>query len=68
METGYDSKHLIDLDLQFSGAAKDGAARKSALVHELRTRLAAVAGVAAMTGARPPSDTGFRTAAVSFDG
>jgi hypothetical protein len=33
METGYDSKHLSDLDLQFSGAAKDGAARKGALVY-----------------------------------
>jgi macrolide transport system ATP-binding/permease protein len=68
METGYDSKHLVDLDLQFSGAPKDSAARKSALVHELRTRLADVPGVTAITSARPPSDIGFRTAAVSLDG
>jgi predicted permease len=66
-ETGYDSKHVIDLDLQFPEASYT-AARKLALVHELRTRLAAVPGVAAITSARAPDDNSFRTAAVSGDG
>lgn len=65
-ETGYDSKHVIDLDVQFPEASYTDA-RKLALVHELRTRLAALPGVAAITSARPPGDTGFRTAAVSLD-
>jgi predicted permease len=68
METGYDSKHVVDLDLQFpdgqlSGAPKYTAARKLALVRQLRTRLAALPGVAAVTSARPPGDYGFVTAA-----
>jgi predicted permease len=66
-ETGYDSKHVIDLDVQFPEAAYT-TARKIALVHELRTRLAALPGVAAITSARPPGDNNFRTAAVSLDG
>ena len=67
METGYDSKHVVDLDLQFPEGPKYTAARKAALVRELRTRLAALPGVAAITSARPPDDSGFRTAAVSLE-
>lgn len=67
MDTGYESKHVIDLDFQFAEASKYTAARKLALVHELRTRLAALPGVAAITSARPPGDSRFRTAAVSLE-
>ncbi len=70
METGYDSKHVVDLDLQFpdgqlNGVPKYTAARKLALVRQLRTRLAALPGVAAVTSARPPGDYGFVTAAAA---
>jgi len=68
METGYESKHVVDLDFQFLDAPKYTGARKAALVYELRTRLAALPGVAAVTSARPPVDNFFRTAAVSLDG
>ena len=37
MDTGYDSKHVIDLDLQFPEASKYTAVRKLALVRELRS-------------------------------
>jgi predicted permease len=68
MDTGYDGKHVVDLYLQFPGASSDGgskytAARKAALVQELRTRLAALPGVARITSARPPGDYGLVTAA-----
>ena len=63
METGYDSKHVVDLELQFPEGTKYTADRKLALVGELRTRLAALPGVAAITSARPPGDYGFLTAA-----
>jgi len=63
MDTGYDSKQVLDLDLQFPEGAKYTPARKIALVGELRTRLAALPGVAALTSARPPGDPGFLTAA-----
>jgi macrolide transport system ATP-binding/permease protein len=62
METGYDSQQVLDLDLQFP-EAKYTPARKIALVGELRRRLAALPGVAALTSARPPGDLGFLTAA-----
>jgi len=68
MDTGYESKHVVNLDFQFAEASKYTAARKLALVHELRTRLAALPGVAAITSARPPGDSRFRTGAVSLDG
>ncbi len=64
METGYESKHVIDLDLKFPEGSIYTAARKITLVHELRTRLAVLPGVAAITSARPPSDNFmFRTGA-----
>lgn len=67
MKTGYDSKHVIDLDFQFPEASKYTSSRKVALVRELRARLAAVPGVAAITSAQPPDQIGFRTAAASLD-
>jgi predicted permease len=67
MDTGYDSKHVVDLDFQFPEASKYNTARKVALVRELRTRLGALSGVAAITSARPPADNSFRTGAVSLD-
>jgi predicted permease len=68
MKTGYDGKHVVDLDLQFPEGAKYSAARKFALVQELRTRLSALPGVAAVTSSRPPGDYGFLTAAAALDG
>jgi predicted permease len=67
METGYDSKHVVNLALQFLEAPKYTAARKQALVYELRTRLASLPGVAAVSSAKPPGENFFRTAAVSLD-
>ena len=68
MDTGYDTKHVIDLDFQFPEGTKDSAARKLALVYKLRERLAALPGVDAVTSARPPDAISFRTAAASLDG
>jgi predicted permease len=61
METGYDSKHVVDLDLQFPEDVKYTSARKLALVHDLRARLAALPGVAQITSGHPPGDYGFLT-------
>lgn len=68
MDTGYESKHVIDLDFQFSETSKYASARKLAVVRELRTRLGALPGVAAVTSARAPGDSGFQTAAISLGG
>ncbi len=65
MDPGYASKHVFALDFQFPETSKYAAARKLALVQELRTRVAAMPGVATITSARPPADLRFRTAATS---
>jgi macrolide transport system ATP-binding/permease protein len=64
-ETGYDAKHVVDLDMQFPEGPKYTAPRKLALVRQLRTRLSALPGVAAITSARPPGNYGFVTAAAA---
>jgi predicted permease len=68
MPTGYDGKHVVDLDFRFPEAATYGADRKLALIRELRTRVAALPGVAAITSARAPDDNGVRAATVSLNG
>jgi hypothetical protein len=54
LNTGYESKHAFALNLQFPETSKYPAARKVALVQELRTRVATLPGVAALTSAPLP--------------
>jgi predicted permease len=68
MDTGYDTKHVVNLDLQFPEGPKYSADRRLALVRELRNRLAGLPEVAAITTARPPDGGGIRIAAVSLNG
>ncbi len=68
MDTGYDTKHVVDLDLQFPEGPKNNADSRHALVRELRNRLAGLPEVTAITSARPPDSGGIRTAAVSLNG
>jgi len=68
MDTGYESTHVIDLNFQFSETSKHNSVRKLALVHDLRTRLAALPGVGAITSANPPGNSGFQTAAFTLAG
>jgi predicted permease len=67
VDRGYDIKHTIDLDLRFPEVSKYTADRKGAIVRELRTRLAALPGVAAITDADPPI-TGYLRATASLNG
>jgi predicted permease len=68
MDTGYDSKHVVSLELRFPEGQKYNVGRQVSLLHELRTQLAALPGVAAVTSARAPDGGGLRTAAVSLNG
>jgi predicted permease len=68
MDTGYDTRHVVNLDLQFPEGPKYSADRRLALVRELRNRLAGLPEVAAITSARPPDGGGIRMAAVSLNG
>jgi predicted permease len=65
VDTGYDIRHVIDLDV--SDDAKHTAEQKAGLVRELRRRLAALPGVAAVTNAAAPV-YGYQLAAVSLNG
>jgi putative ABC transport system permease protein len=68
METGYNADRVIDVSLQFPENRRSTAEAKAALVNDLRNRLATLPGVAAVTSARAPSDSGARRAAVSLNG
>jgi putative ABC transport system permease protein len=68
MDTGYETQHVVDLDLRFPEGPKYTADRRNALVRELRNRLAGLLEVTAITSARPPDGGGIRTAAVSLNG
>ncbi|HEY6305976.1 MAG TPA: ABC transporter permease [Candidatus Angelobacter sp.] len=68
MPTGYDGKHVVDLDFRLPEGSKYTAGQKLAVVSELRTRVAAAPGVVAITSARAPDDSNVRAAAVSLNG
>jgi predicted permease len=68
METGYDGKQVVDIEVQFPKSVKYTPDRQLAIVRELRAHLAALPGVAAITTGRPPDGPGERTAAVSLNG
>jgi predicted permease len=68
MPTGYDGKHVVDVDFRFPEGPKYNANRRLALIRELRTRVAALPGVAEITSARAPDDNNVRSAAVSLNG
>ena len=68
MDTGYDAERVISLNLQFPEELIHGSDHTAAIVHDLRSRLAALPGVTRITTARAPNDIGARRAAVSVNG
>jgi predicted permease len=68
MDTGYDSKHVLSLEIRFPEGDQYSADRRATLVRELRARLSTLPGVVSITSARAPDGGGFRTAAVSVNG
>lgn len=67
IDTGYESKHVLALDVQFPETLKYTAAQRRPLIDELRARLITLPGIVAVSHARPPVDSGFRTAAATLD-
>lgn len=68
MDTGYETKQVIDLGLQFPDGPEYDSVRQTALVDRIIERLAATPGVAATTTGRPPDGGGLRTAGIALDG
>jgi predicted permease len=66
VDTGYD-RNVINFTLKFPEGSKYTADHKGALVRELRTRMASLPGVAAITSADAPVN-GYLNAAVSLNG
>jgi len=67
MDTGYETKRVVGLHLQYPEGPQYDDARQRALVSGLRRRLAATAGVMSVTAGRAPDDGGIRSAAVTID-
>jgi putative ABC transport system permease protein len=66
--TGYDAGQVIFLGVGFTRASENTDARKLVLIRELRTRLAALPGVTAITSApQPIVETRFETVAVPLN-
>jgi predicted permease len=66
--TGYDNRQVIFLGAGFTRASEYTDAHRLTLIRELRSRLAALPGVAAITSARPPAATQrFETVAVPLN-
>jgi hypothetical protein len=66
--TGYDNRKVIFLGVGFTRASEYPDVHKLTLIRELRSRLAALPGVAAITSARPPAATQrFETVAVPLN-
>jgi len=67
IDTGYEGKRVFALNLQFPETPKYAGPQRRLLIDEVRTRLAAMPGVAVVTHARPPGDSGYRTAAAALN-
>ena len=68
MDPGYDTKHVLSLELRFPEGERYDSERRATLVREVRVRLSSLPGVVSITSARAPDSGGFRTAAVSVNG
>jgi len=67
LDTGYEARHVVDLELQFPETVKYKAEGQSAFVQDLRRRLAALPGIAGVTSARPPTYLSSQTAVYPLD-
>jgi predicted permease len=68
MDTGYDGKHVINVEINFPDGAKYNKARQLALLRQIRARVEGLPGVASATVGRPPDGGGVRVAAIWLNG
>ena len=67
MATGYETKHVIDLELRFPETQEYSRERKLALARKLRDRLTGQLGGEAISNCRPPGDSATVTAVSALD-
>jgi predicted permease len=68
MSTGYETKHVVDVTLQFPEGPEYDSEKQNTLVKHIVERLGATPGIAEITAGRPPDGGGLRGAAVAIDG
>lgn len=68
MDTGYDDRHTISLDLAFPGTPEYTPEHEAVLVRELRGRIAALPGVVDVISGRAPDDGAPAWVAVATNG
>ncbi len=68
METGYETKRVLSLDLYFPDGFGYSREKQAAETRELHDRIRALPGVTDVTFGRPPAGGGMRTATVILNG
>jgi macrolide transport system ATP-binding/permease protein len=68
MKTGYETKHVLGLDLNFPDGFGYTPERQTREILELRAQILALPGVHNVTIGRPPNGGGFRSATVTLKG
>jgi len=68
MDTGYEGKHVIDLNLQFPDTPEYNVERRAAVTRSIVERVGELPGVVAVTSGRAPDEFVLRGAGVSLDG
>lgn len=68
MNTGYETKHVLGLNLNFPDGFGYTPERQTSDVRELRERILALPGVLNVTIGRPPDGGGFRWATITLKG
>lgn len=68
LDTGYEARRVVNLDLQFPESLKYKAEGQRAFVQELRRRLEALPGVIGVTSGRPPTYLSSQTAVYPLGG
>ena len=68
MSTGYETKQVIDLTMQFPEGPEYDSARQRAVLKNVIERISATPGIAETTAGRPPDGGGLRSAAIAIDG
>ena len=68
METGYETRHVLFLDLNFPDGFGYSRGRQAVETRELYDRIRALPGVREVTFGRPPAGGGMRTATVTIKG
>lgn len=68
MKTGYETRHVLSLNLFFPDGFGYSKEKKMAEMQALQTRIHSLPGVEDVTAGRPPAGGGMRTATITLDG